>query len=247
MIASDAGPPDNSKQIAKAIDSSKPKNVILVVGDGAGDSELTIGRYYLNGAKGAPMAYERLPFNGSLLTWNLQFGAGPEYPPNYVPDSAPTATAWSTGKKTNDARLSQGPSSADTVPGSNAGFKTTFEIMRDRGKAVGNVATSEITDATPAAPSSHISRRACQGPADTRTLCAKETKQAGGLGSIAEQQVDHELDVNLGGGRTRFEQTLDGSSSNVIDYAKSKGYRYVTDSAGLAKVKKVKKQKLGGI
>ena len=247
VIASSAGPPDNSKRVAKAIDSSKPKNVILIIGDGAGDSELTIGRYYLNGAKGARMAYERLPFNGSLLTWNLQFGPGPDYPPNYVPDSAPTATAWSTGKKTNDARLSQGPSSAETVPGSNAGFKTTFEIMRDRGKAIGNVATSEITDATPAGPSSHISRRACQGPNDARTLCPQETKQAGGLGSIAEQQVDHLLDVNLGGGRTRWEQTLDGSSTNVVDYAKSKGYRYVTDSAGLAAVKNVKKKPLLGL
>ena len=51
------------------------------------------------------------------------------YPPNYVPDSAPTATAWSTGKKTIDARLSQGPSSAVNVPGSNAGYKT---YVRDR-------------------------------------------------------------------------------------------------------------------
>ena len=197
--------------------------MILIVGDGAGDSELTIGRYYLNGAKGAPMAYETLPFTGSLLTWNLQYGPGPEYAPNYVPDSAPTATAWSTGKKTTDARLSQGPSTAETVPGSNAGFETTFEIMQARGKAIGNVATSEITDATPAAPSSHISRRGCQGPDDTRTLCPQETKPAGGLGSIAEQQVDHRLDVNLGGGRARWEQTLDGSSSNVIDYAQVEG------------------------
>ena len=56
-----------------------------------------------------------------------------------MPDSAPTATAWSTGKKTTDARLSQGPSEAETVPGSNEGFETTFEIMKERGKAIGNV------------------------------------------------------------------------------------------------------------
>ena len=65
-------------------------------------------------------------------------------------DSAPTATAWSTGKRTQDSRLSQGPSSADNVPGSNAGYKTYMEIARDRGKATGNVSTAEITDATPA-------------------------------------------------------------------------------------------------
>ena len=241
------GAADNSKQVKRAIDSRQPRNVILVVGDGAGDSELTIGRYYLNGAKGAPMAYETLPFTGSLLTWNLQFGSGPDYAPNYVPDSAPTATAWSTGKKTTDARLSQGPSTAEAVPGSNEGFETTFEIMKRRGKAVGNVATSEITDATPAAPSSHISRRACHGPSDTRTLCALEAKQAGGLGSIAEQQVDHALDVNLGGGRGRYDQMLDDGSGNVIAYAARKGHQVVTDAAALAAVTSVKGKPLLGL
>ena len=184
VVAGGSGGRDNSRQIIKQIDPKKPKNVILLIGDGTGDSELTSGRYYLNGAEGPPMAYETLPFSGELHTWNVEYGPGPDYAPNYVPDSAPTATAWSTGKKTTDARLSQGPSEAETVPGSNEGFETTFEIMKARGKAIGNVTTSELTDATPAAPSSHISRRACQGPADARTLCPQETKEAGGLGSI---------------------------------------------------------------
>jgi len=236
---------DNSATIAKQLDSSKPKNVILIIGDGTGDSELTIGRYYLNGAEGPPLAYETLPFAGSFHTWNVKYGPGPDYEPNYVPDSAPTATAWSTGKQTTDARLSQGPSRAETVPGSNKGFKTTFEIMKARGKAVGNVTTAELTDATPAAPSAHISLRACQGPNDARTTCPQETKQSGGLGSIAEQMVDHRLDVNLGGGRARFEQALDNGSANVLDYARGKGFRYVADSAELAAVKNVDKPLLG--
>ena len=247
VIAADSTERDNSKKIVRAIDSKKPKNVILIIGDGTGDSELTIGRYYLNGAKGAPMAYETMPFTGEYHTWNLKYGPGPDYAPNYVPDSAPTATAWSTGKKTTDARLSQGPSTAENVPGSNAGFETTFEIMKKRGKAIGNVATSEITDATPAAPSSHISRRACHGPADTRTGCPQETKQSGGLGSIAEQQVDHDLDVNLGGGRARFEQTLDDNSGNVVDYARSKGYRVVNNTAELAAVNSIKNKPVLGL
>jgi alkaline phosphatase len=247
VVAGDRGPTDNSNEIERALDSRTPRNVILLVGDGTGDSELTIGRYYLNGAEGAPMAYETLPFTGELLTWNLQYGPGPQYPPNYVPDSAPTATAWSTGKKTTDARLSQGPSTAETVPGSNQGFKTTFEIMKARGKAVGNVATSELTDATPAAPASHISRRACQGPADARSLCPQETRQAGGLGSITEQMVDHRLDVNLGGGRARFEQALDNGSGNVIDYARRKGFQYVSDASGLAAVRSVRDKPVLGL
>ena len=61
---------------------------------------------------------DRLPFRGSSIHYVLRPGPGPDYAPNYVGDSAPTATAWSTGKRTQDGRLSQGPSSADTVPGS---------------------------------------------------------------------------------------------------------------------------------
>ena len=217
---------DNSHRIKKLIDPHKPKNVILLIGDGMGDSEITLARYYGAGAEGT-LNMETLPFAGELITYGLSAGPGPEYPPNYVPDSAPTATAWSTGKKTIDARLSQGPSAAESIPGSNAGFTTTFEIADKRGMRVGNVSTAEITDATPAAPSAHMSQRACQGPADTRTICPSEAKGAGGLGSIAEQQVDHLLDVNLGGGRNRYLQTLDASTKTVVEYAQSKGYRYV--------------------
>ncbi|MGC1852838.1 MAG: alkaline phosphatase [Solirubrobacterales bacterium] len=237
---------DNSHEIKRMIDSRKPKNVILLIGDGMGDSEITLARYYGVGAEGT-LNMETLPFSGELTTYNLTPGPGPEYLPNYVPDSAPTATAWSTGKKTIDARLSQGPSAAETIPGSNAGFTTTFEIADKRGMRVGNVSTAEITDATPAAPSSHISRRACQGPADARTLCPTEAKQAGGLGSIAEQQVDHLLDVNLGGGRARFQQTIDSSTDTVIDYAKDEGYRYVETASELSTISSLNKGPVLGL
>jgi len=170
-VAIGAGEDDEkSATLASKIDSSRPKNVILLIGDGMGDSEVTIGRYYGKGAAGR-LNMDRLPFRGSSLHYVLRAGPGPSYQPNYAGDSAPTATAWSTGKRTQDNRISQGPSSADAVPGSNKGFKTYLELARDAGKSTGNVSTAEITDATPAAPSSHISQRACQGPADTRTTC----------------------------------------------------------------------------
>ena len=118
-------------------------------------------------------------------------GPGPTYLPDYVPDSAATGTAWSTGKKTIDERISQGPSTAVDVPGDNTAYRTVLELAQKRGMATGNVSTAEITDATPAVLASHISLRGCQGPNDTRTSCKLETKAAGGLGSIAEQEVDH--------------------------------------------------------
>jgi len=229
------GDVEQSATLAGRIDPQRPHNVILLVGDGMGDSEVTLARYYAKGAAGR-LHMDRLPFRGSSIHYVLRPGPGPNHKPNYVGDSAPTATAWSTGKRTQNSRLSQGPSSADNVPGANAGYTTYMEIARAAGKATGNVSTAEITDATPAAPTSHISQRACQGPADTRTTCPSEAKTAAiaGLGSIAEQQVDTGLDVYLGGGRSRYLQTLTAAGpTTVVDSAQSKGYTVVDDKTGL--------------
>src|SRR6478735_1489979 len=217
--------PDKSAELKASINTAKPKNIILFIGDGMGEQEVTSGRYYGKGATGR-LAMDALKLRGDVTTYNVGPAAQAPYPPNYVPDSAPTASAWSSGIKTLDGRLGQGPSAGVTVPGTN--FKTYMEIARDRGQATGNVSTAEITDATPAGPSSHISQRGCQGPNDTRAACPTETKAAGGLGSIAEQQADERFDVVLGGGRARYAQPLTaGGTKNVIDYAvQDKGYQY---------------------
>ena len=67
--------------------------------------------------------------------------------------------------------------------------------------------------------------------------CPTETKAAGGLGSIAEQSVDHNVDVLFGGGRQRFDQVMTGgpfAGMTVVQQAQSQGYTYITDSSGLA-------------
>src|SRR3954447_26182110 len=224
--------PDKSAEIKASINTAKPKNIILFVGDGMGEQEVTSGRYSGRGAAGR-LNMDALKLRGDVTTYNVGPAAAPPYPPNYVPDSAPTASAWSSGIKTLDGRLGQGPSAGVTVPGTN--FKTYMEIARDRGMATGNVSTAEITDATPAGPSSHISQRGCQGPNDTRSACPSETKAAGGLGSIAEQQADERFDVVLGGGRARYAQPLvAGGTRNVIDYAtQDRGYKYVATRADM--------------
>ena len=71
------------------------RNVILFVGDGMGDSEITLARYYARGARGR-LALDVLPSKGSLTTFAVHETA--PHLPNYVPDSAATASAWSTGR-----------------------------------------------------------------------------------------------------------------------------------------------------
>ena len=78
------------------IDTRVARNVILFVGDGMGDNEVTAARNYLLGPGG------RFTLDGFLLTgtctnYSMQRGAETRY--NYVTDSAAAATAWATGRK----------------------------------------------------------------------------------------------------------------------------------------------------
>ena len=64
-------------------------------------------------------------------------------------------------------------------------------------------------------------------------------KKPAGPGSIAEQTVDHGVDVVLGGGKARFDQTVTGgpySGQTVIQQAQAEGYQVVTSASALASV-----------
>jgi alkaline phosphatase/streptomycin-6-phosphatase len=231
------------RALTAALYDQHPQNVIFFLGDGMGTQEITAARYYQGVNNG--LNVDRMPFTGFDTTWSVKPGAGPSYLPDYDPDSASTGTMWATGQKTIDERISQGPSSAENVPGAN--LKTVLELAQKRGMKVGDVSTAEITDATPAVLASHISLRGCQGPANM-AACPTETKATGGLGSIAEQEVDHKVDVLLGGGRGRFEQKITvgpDAGKTVVESAQAKDYQYVTDAAGLNAVSSGKSAVLG--
>jgi alkaline phosphatase len=232
----DAGKTD---QVRSQLHDGKAKNVIFFLGDGMGTQEITAARYYQYGAAGR-MNVDKLPFTGFQTTWSVKPAAAPPYTPDYDPDSASTGTMWATGQKTIDERTSLGPSAAIDVPGKN--LPTVLERAQKAGMVTGNVSTAEITDATPAVLDSHISLRGCQAPKDM-TACAKETKAAGGLGSIAEQTVDHGVDVVLGGGRGRFDASgglIAGgkdTGKTVEQSAARQGYKEVNTAQQLAGVK----------
>ena len=221
--------------VANAADTPA-KNVILFIGDGMGVSEVTAARYYEVGARGR-LNFDDLRYTGFQTTWSLKAGEGPRYLPDYAPDSAATGTMWATGKKTIDERISQGPSTALEVPGRN--LRTLLEVFQAQGKLVGNVSTAEITDATPAVLMSKMSIRGCQAPKDMG-LCPTETKAKGGLGSIAEQSVDHRVDLILGGGLGRFDETGgliaggEDDGKTVVQSAKRQGIK-VIERAGQMK------------
>jgi alkaline phosphatase len=142
-----------------------------------------------------------------------------------VPDSAATGTAWATGSKTSNGRIS-------TTAGADRDLTTILEIAQQRGMRTGNITTAELTDATPAVLAAHVASRTCQGPGDM-AACPQDLKSAGGLGSIAEQEIAHGVDVLMGGGAARFEQQPTEDGRTVVQDALRMGYRVIGATLGL--------------
>jgi alkaline phosphatase/streptomycin-6-phosphatase len=212
---------DRSDTVRNAVRSGPARDVILFIGDGMGDSEITAARNYAVGP-GGRLALDTLPLTGAYTTYSIQ-EKSPGLP-DLVPDSAATGTAWATGRKTSNGRIS-------TSAGDDRDLPTILELAQQRGYRTGDVTTAELTDATPAVLASHVAHRSCQGPADM-AACPQDRKSAGGPGSIAEQLVDHHVDVLMGGGYARFEQSTD-AGPQVVQRALAAGYRIVTSAAGL--------------
>ncbi|MFE9413209.1 alkaline phosphatase [Streptomyces sp. NPDC006704] len=96
MTVSSAAPP--SGPVSGDFRPSPARNVILLIGDGMGDSDITAARNYAVGAEGR-LTMDRLPMTGSSLTSAVDERGHPDY----VTDSAAGAAAWATGRKTVDA------------------------------------------------------------------------------------------------------------------------------------------------
>jgi len=212
---------DRSAAVRDAIVGGAARNVMLFLGDGMGDSEITAARNYAVGAAGR-LAMDSLPLTGAYTTYSVQ-EIDPALP-DYVTDSAASGTGWATGRKTSNGRISTAPRSGEPM-------KTILEIAQERGMRTGDITTAELTDATPAVLAAHVASRTCQGPADMR-LCPGERRSQGGPGSIAEQLLAHNVDVLMGGGAARFEQQPDENGRLPIQDALARGYRVIGGSAG---------------
>ncbi|WP_181797239.1 alkaline phosphatase [Streptomyces sp. WELS2] len=222
-----AGATDTKQQAEDAIKGGKAKNVILLIGDGMGDSEITLARDYTVGANGR-LNMDKFPLTGEYTTYAVHKDGTPDY----VTDSAASGSGWATGVKTVNGRISK-------TPGSDKAVRTILELAQKNGYATGSVTTAELTDATPAVLASHVTDRSCQGPADM-AKCPADTIAAGGPGSIAEQSVNHKVDVLFGGGKQRFDQKVtDGryKGLTVTEQAGKLGYQVVTDNASMKAAK----------
>lgn len=240
-----------------AIGNKKAKNVVLFIGDGMGDSEITVARDYLKGANGhfdgldavgQPSALDDVQAGtGQYTTFSVGNGskdsavgkdgdgklvANPN-PGKLTPvtDSSASGSTWATGTKTYN-------NAVDVDIYGNPQLNL-FELAKAAGKATGNVTTAEIQDATPAVLESHSSERACYGPQGktdgtsnnaSKQCLINQLKENGGIGSISEQLLDTRADVTIGGGSKYFRQTVQGGEykgKTVWEQAKEMGFQTV--------------------
>ncbi len=117
-------------------------NVILLIGDGMGISQIAAAHFRKYGTSRGKLAMETMPVIGYLYTYSKNY---------LVPDSASSGTALSTGFKTNNSMVSMLPDGTR--------LKTILQACRDSGMRTGLIATSTITHATPAVFASHVIKR----------------------------------------------------------------------------------------
>nr|WP_031466455.1 alkaline phosphatase [Sciscionella sp. SE31] len=223
---------DRTSEVRQAIQGGKAKNVILFLGDGMGDSEITSARNYARGAAGR-LNMDELPLTGSYTTYSVQ--RNDPSTPDYVTDSAASGTGWATGQKTYNGAIS--------VDAYGNPQPSVLELAKRNGYRTGDVTTAEVQDATPAVLGSHVVDRDCKGPDETSKKCAANAKENGGAGSIAEQLVQTRPDVLLGGGSEYFDQQVKAGKfkgKTVLDQAKAAGYQTASTGKELEKAPKDK-------
>lgn len=117
---------------------NKPKNIILMIGDGMGISQVSSGIYYKEGKSN----FERFPFVGLSKTSSSS---------HKITDSGAGATAFSIGVKSYNRSIGVTPDTTAT--------ESITEIAAKKGKKIGIISTSSITHATPASFFAHVDHR----------------------------------------------------------------------------------------
>lgn len=221
---------------------ANPRNVILFIGDGMDDHQVTIARNYLVGARGQ-LTLDSMPLRSASQVLTVD----EEHPGKtlYVADSANSATAIATGVATSRGRIA-------TTAKTDQKITTIVELAEKTGLRTGIISTAAITDATPASFIAHVNQRGCQGPAEMVNNvgfggvvgdCSQHLKKNGGLGSIAEQLADSDVDVLLGGGLKIFQEIAEDATSKITvsQLAEKNGYQVITDKTELNDLSSEKK------
>jgi alkaline phosphatase len=128
---------DKSASENKAL-SKSPKNIVLLIGDGMGLSQVSASLFYNEGKSN----FERFSVVGLTKTSASN---------DLITDSASAATAFASGVKTYNGAIG--------VDKDTTSVETIVELLSKRDKSTGLIATSSITHATPACFYAHVPDR----------------------------------------------------------------------------------------
>lgn len=199
--------------------AARAKNVILLLGDGMGAAHRTAARLVSRPASGgrtsAPLAMDRMPITGLVMTSSLN---------SVITDSSPGMAAYVTGHKSNNNQEGVYPDNT-SYAFDNPRVEYLGELLRrlrGPGFNVGIVTTSDVTDATPAANAIHTAERSAGAEIASRYFDERDTNG---------------VTVLLGGGRGFFQpedkRGRRTDERDLIEEFKEAGYRYVTTKTEL--------------
>lgn len=178
-----------------------PRNIIFMVGDGMGLAQISSAMQL----ERRPLNLERASIVGLIKTQSSD---------EEITDSAASATAFATGKKTKNGAIG--------IDAMGRSQQTILERLAARKYATGLIATSTITHATPASFYAHQASRQ-------------------NYYSIAADMVNAPVNLFIGGGKRHFynrtdEQIGNGDDRNLLQELEKVGFSFVNNLSQLEQV-----------
>ena len=196
---------EDTIQMEDTISFTPPKNIILMIGDGMGITQITAGMYR-NGNKLNLEQFKYIGLHKSYASNDL------------VTDSAAGATAFSCGEKTYNGAIG--------VDKEGKPIPTILEEAEDAGLATGLVVTSSITHATPACFYAHEKDRSMMEEiAADLTRVDVDFFVGGGLKYFIRRNDERNLLSELANKGYVISNFIDQDFNNIsIDFNKNFGY-----------------------
>lgn len=207
------GPSEPKPKVFKE-PSKNPPNIILMIGDGMGHSQLSSALYYSDREPN----YVRFPFVGLSRTSSSS---------HKITDSAAGATAFSCGVKTYNGAIGM---AADTTA-----VQTILEYLANNNWKSGLISTSSVTHATPASFYAHVPLRKQEFDIAEQYLKAPVHFLAGGGKRFFFNRLDER---NLYPEFAREGIVVDTQALNQQNWEKDKRYAFLLAEDGLEPVYK---------
>lgn len=185
---------NKTERIDTRTEQPGPKNVILMIGDGMGISQISSGMISNNWK----LNLERCESIGMIKTYSAS---------HLITESAAGATAFSTGQKTYNGAIGVDTDTAD--------LQNIFELLYPKGYLTGLVATSSIVHATPAAFYSHIKYRKLYEEIAEDLINSKVDAFAGGGTMFFKNRGDERNLMEENEGKVNFVENIGELQQNL--------------------------------